>query len=713
MRQALDTETRSKIKVVPLALIALFIAGGIVSVAALLLVTKGSKDFGILVKSFQNLSAMQSVSLKMDFTMKPEKREKDMPALEFPAEARDLRAAYEGMFMNLPADFSIAFYLQGDADSLKSKSFKETNNYIQAGGSVSFGGTKLSGDGEIIKLQDDFYFNIHEAPYLFFPPDFTALTDQWVHFQPEDATYEASYFMHFYENTDEKIADYYKIFESAFEEKFITAKVNVPEAKAGNLNHYVMSFDYTKYPAFLRSLKEKLGEKFGAQDRFYLLKGLEDAKNKKAVDDFSRTQLFEIFIDPSTNYIRKMVYTGKLVPPGKVRKFQGRQIRVTFALSFDKINEKIVIPKPASAISMDEAMSIMTGKTLSSIQFNRQLRNIQYLRGSLSSYSYYTKMGYPQTLDELLQTRKSISEKIGKSSGSSSQKLIATNSSLDFGESYYSDDYYSKYLENTPFASYIPKDVYSNAAYTYRKVGDDYELVYEIKNKPVPSSGDFYNSYPYYDSYERVVEGMNTADSKILSREGKDLVDSDYDGLTDQEENSLSTDPYSKDTDNDSFYDGEEVKNGYNPLGSGKMNEPPGTVTPEDINVLSDSRAQTRDMKRMADIRQMATVLELEEAERPGSVLLGCDAAHVAAQLCADSAGRVLFSRFKDPSNPASVCQPLSSDACEYSVSRKEGGHGAKTDDYQICFWLERDFSTLRAGVNRITAGGILEAGCR
>lgn len=81
-------------------------------------------------------------------------------------------------------------------------------------------------------------------------------------------------------------------------------------------------------------------------------------------------------------------------------------------------------------------------------------------------------------------------------------------------------------------------------------------------------------------------------------------VDSDNDGLTDEEEIGLGTDPRNPDTDGDGLFDGEEVKvyrtnpldkdtdkdgyldgeeviNGYNPLGPGKLFVvPPTTTTP-------------------------------------------------------------------------------------------------------------------------------------
>lgn len=48
-------------------------------------------------------------------------------------------------------------------------------------------------------------------------------------------------------------------------------------------------------------------------------------------------------------------------------------------------------------------------------------------------------------------------------------------------------------------------------------------------------------------------------------------IDSDYDGLLDQEENVYGTDPNNPDTDGDGFKDGDEVKSGYSPKGDGKL----------------------------------------------------------------------------------------------------------------------------------------------
>ena len=48
-------------------------------------------------------------------------------------------------------------------------------------------------------------------------------------------------------------------------------------------------------------------------------------------------------------------------------------------------------------------------------------------------------------------------------------------------------------------------------------------------------------------------------------------IDSDNDGLTDEYELIYGTDKDNPDTDGDSYKDGDEVKNGYNPLGAGRL----------------------------------------------------------------------------------------------------------------------------------------------
>ncbi len=63
-----------------------------------------------------------------------------------------------------------------------------------------------------------------------------------------------------------------------------------------------------------------------------------------------------------------------------------------------------------------------------------------------------------------------------------------------------------------------------------------------------------------------------TDDQETALGTNPQAVDTDNDGLTDREESQVyNSDPLNPDTDGDGFSDGSEVKNGYNPIGSGKL----------------------------------------------------------------------------------------------------------------------------------------------
>lgn len=51
-----------------------------------------------------------------------------------------------------------------------------------------------------------------------------------------------------------------------------------------------------------------------------------------------------------------------------------------------------------------------------------------------------------------------------------------------------------------------------------------------------------------------------------LCSDNKNTSDADWDGLIDEIEYAISTNPYGKDTDGDSYDDFNELKNGYNPM---------------------------------------------------------------------------------------------------------------------------------------------------
>ena len=93
---------------------------------------------------------------------------------------------------------------------------------------------------------------------------------------------------------------------------------------------------------------------------------------------------------------------------------------------------------------------------------------------------------------------------------------------------------------------------------------------------PVPSVPLATTTSPVSTLIDSDSDGLTDQEEAILGT-NPNLKDSDGDGLSDYEEVQIyKTDPLKMDTDGDSHNDGEEVKNGYNPLGAGKMTD----VTP-------------------------------------------------------------------------------------------------------------------------------------
>lgn len=77
------------------------------------------------------------------------------------------------------------------------------------------------------------------------------------------------------------------------------------------------------------------------------------------------------------------------------------------------------------------------------------------------------------------------------------------------------------------------------------------------------------------DNTDTDKDGLTNSEEEKLGTK-IDNIDSDSDGLSDREEVRVyKTNPLNNDSDNDTYKDGEEIKNGYNPLGSGKLIQAP------------------------------------------------------------------------------------------------------------------------------------------
>src|SRR3989344_4219804 len=100
---------------------------------------------------------------------------------------------------------------------------------------------------------------------------------------------------------------------------------------------------------------------------------------------------------------------------------------------------------------------------------------------------------------------------------------------------------------------------------------------------------------------------------------------------------------------------------------------------------LGPARAKARDARRVADVRQMSTALEIEGADSPEAVLT-CTLADDKVNICTGPGTVADFVNFADPSVgvAGTACNSISAATCQYSISQADGEPGATTGDNSI-----------------------------
>ncbi|MFH1523320.1 MAG: Ig-like domain-containing protein [Patescibacteria group bacterium] len=102
------------------------------------------------------------------------------------------------------------------------------------------------------------------------------------------------------------------------------------------------------------------------------------------------------------------------------------------------------------------------------------------------------------------------------------------------------------------------------------------------------------------------------------------MIDSDGDGLPDDLEIRLGTDPNNKDSDNDGYLDGAELKNKFNPLGEGVLDK---TIAPIDEAIVGNKtlghpKAEGEESEELS-IKNIINVIDDEDADAEGYDISG------------------------------------------------------------------------------------------
>lgn len=132
---------------------------------------------------------------------------------------------------------------------------------------------------------------------------------------------------------------------------------------------------------------------------------------------------------------------------------------------------------------------------------------------------------------------------------------------------------------------------------------------------------------------------------------------------------------------------------------------------------LSSARSKARDAKRVSDMKQLQSAMEMVNIDNGKYTLTAntntdpnasCNTG-AAVKDCNDDTltSYINTSSLSDPSGPTDVCSSGANAQCEYGIV------STSDDSYEICFYLENDISNteLKKGLNSITQNGFSE-GC-
>ena len=121
---------------------------------------------------------------------------------------------------------------------------------------------------------------------------------------------------------------------------------------------------------------------------------------------------------------------------------------------------------------------------------------------------------------------------------------------------------------------------------------------------------------------------------------------------------------------------------------------------------LNSARGKARDARRVSDVKQLSTLLEMEASVGSGDTTLVCTDA--VTSTCVDPAGQ--FIRFEDPTVQGTACvggtEP-SVAPCDYGIYKSDGGGSPNPQYYEICFYLEEGSGDLLTGLHAVTMGGV------
>lgn len=509
----------------------------------------------------------------------------------------------------LPADINASGSLTLYGES--ADTVKDASGMIQLAGSYAGSDSSMQLDVEVRKVKDTTYAIVRKFPgFLFF--DFTALKDKWVKIASDDLTGLGLFDVQTIQQTKlkENVEKLRQPLELALKQGVVTVGKRYGNENISGVQsqHIRLAVHSDKIVAFLNAWAEELRKDTSATDQLHNVESIiTEVEKPGTLDTLNRVidhSTIDLWIDRNHSLLRQIQWTFTIIPPDGNEKLKNKQFELQLGLLLEKVNEKVKIDEPNETISFDEAERLMTGVSVESQQFSRQTERVQAIRSALSEYKRLSK-SYPDSIANLADDLKKLRDDcVAKEQ----QQKTNVNANRNTNASGFTIEEISGCAVGLGGNRVISvTDAYTGKPYAYAKDGEDYKLTYQLK---ITDEIDSYNKDSYADgqntatstdqsvekvtTYEESTKKSTTNTSTNTNTSTITINDADSDGLTDDQEliygtdssktdtdadgltdfvevNVYKTNPLVADTDGDSYPDGQEVTNGYNPNGAGKL----------------------------------------------------------------------------------------------------------------------------------------------
>ncbi len=511
-------------------LLLLLLAGGGYAAAAL-----GYVDLPFLRPSIEKLTnrvagateTITKAQYTVRFELKAEPRDPAIEPLSFGNENVDQALPTDSIiglgstdtFNETLKDISLSGQMTVFAEA--DKPLKDIKAFVKIEGESKGNGLAL----ELRKIGLELYGTLTRAPQL---PDSVGLDPapilgKWLHVG-EDVTKAWLTNDVFAASSKQNVELSKKMIRLVASSKVVTELKRLPRATVAGAptDHYRFKLKAENLPTFLTGVITEL--KNQGQD----VTGMNEAVAELQKPDQMRLMrqllahtTFDIWIDRKNGVERQVVVETIVVPPADQTALVGKQFHATLRYTLDKLNEDVPVEPPASSIELNEFLTLMNNGVSPSDQAktSQQIANARQLSLILAVCADNATDGsYPATYDEVVTCAK------------------------DLGP--------------------MPVDAYTSQPFIYEPSTDrkGYRILFNLEEVS--------------DELQRsgYVDGANVLTEAGALNPSGSTTDTDGDGLTDeQERTTYRTDPSKSDTDGDGFKDGDEVRDGYNPNGTGKL----------------------------------------------------------------------------------------------------------------------------------------------